>query len=222
MITPARDEVLARIRAAGAGSIAPAITRDYCHTRPADIELLIDRLEDYLAVVHRCSAAQLVAVIDAALDKAGVKRVVLPVGLDPAWVVNHRRTDVERSVFVDDDSLVPSKLDGDDVAVVTTCTVAIAETGTIVLDGGPGQGRRLLTLVPDHHLCVIETNRVVGSVPDAFRLLDPRRPLTWISGPSATSDIELRRVEGVHGPRHLVVVLVDQSSSFSSRGGTSS
>ena len=222
MITPARDAVLARIRSAAAGSIAPAITRDYCHTLPADIELLIDRLEDYRAVVHRCRAAQLVAVIDAALDKAGVKRVVLPVGLDPAWVLNHQGTDIERSAFVDDGSLVPGRLDGDDVAVVTTCTVAIAETGTIVLDGGPGQGRRLLTLVPDHHVCVIETTRVVGSVPDAFRLLDPRRPLTWISGPSATSDIELRRVEGVHGPRHLIVVLVDQSSSSSSRGEMSS
>ena len=215
MSASARDDVLARIRAATTGSTAPAIARDYRQTVAADIDLLIDRLEDYRAVVHRCSAAQVPSVIDAALASAGVNRVVTPPGLDPDWVADIRRADVDRNVVADDGTLLPVDLDGDDVAVITTCTVAIADTGTIVLDGSSGQGRRLLTLVPDHHLCVVATDQVVGSVPDAFRVLDPRRPLTWISGPSATSDIELRRVEGVHGPRHLVVVLVDQPSRHS-------
>ena len=119
-----------------------------------------------------------------------------------AWLV---ADGVER---VSDTPPLPSaELDGID-AVITGCAIAIAETGTIVLDGGPDQGRRALTLIPDHHLCVVRAGQVVDDVPAAVAALDPRRPLTWISGPSATSDIELRRVEGVHGPRHLYVLIV--------------
>lgn len=220
MSVSARDEVLARIRAAAVGSVANTVARGYRQTSAADIELLVDRLEDYRVVVHRCNRAQASSVIAAALQRAGVTRVAMPAGLDPAWVAESRQDDRNRVVIVDDGTLAAADLDGDDVAVVTACALAIAETGTIVLDGGSGQGRRLLTLVPDHHVCVVGTNQVVGSVPDAFRLLDPRRPLTWISGPSATSDIELRRIEGVHGPRHLVVVLVDEQQS--PQKGTSS
>jgi L-lactate dehydrogenase complex protein LldG len=93
--------------------------------------------------------------------------------------------------------------------VITGCAVGLAETGTIVLDGGAGQGRRVLSLLPDRHLCVIRADQIVQDVPEALARLDPRRPMTWISGPSATSDIELQRVEGVHGPRVLDVVIIE-------------
>ncbi|WP_245873867.1 LUD domain-containing protein [Streptomyces phaeoluteigriseus] len=137
------------------------------------------------------------------LAARGARTVLVPPGLDPGWLAT---TDAER--VADTAGSTPYELDRVD-SVVTACAVAVAETGTIVLDCSPDQGRRRITLVPDHHICVVRVpDQVVSSVPQVMERLDPARPLTWISGPSATSDIELDRVEGVHGPRTLEVILV--------------
>jgi L-lactate dehydrogenase complex protein LldG len=139
--------------------------------------------------------------IGEALEQRGTRRIVVPAGLDLAGLP-------AGADIVADDGLSPAALDGVD-GVITGAAVAIAETGTIVLDGSPDQGRRALSLVPDYHLCLVRAHQIVGLVPEALARLDPGRPLTWISGPSATSDIELDRVEGVHGPRTLDVILVE-------------
>ncbi|MEP6695577.1 MAG: LUD domain-containing protein [Pseudonocardiales bacterium] len=195
----ARDDVLARIRSAAADHGPPAeVRRTYriADDQPAALDLLVDRLEDYHAVVHRVGTDE----VAATLGQVARGRVVVPDGFAEGWLTGV-------AVVRDDPPLHPDQLDALD-AVLTTCALAIAETGTIVLDGGPGQGRRALTLVPDHHVLVVRAHQVVATVPQAVARLDPRKPLTWISGPSATSDIELLRVEGVHGPRRLDVVLV--------------
>ena len=172
------------------------------------VELLAENLADYRALVHRCTEAELAAVIAGLLAERGAGTVVVPPGLEPSWLAT---ADAEQ--VTDRPESTPAELDRVD-SVVTACAIAIAETGTIVLDGGPDQGRRRITLVPDHHICVVRVpDQVVSSVPQALQHLDPARPLTWISGPSATSDIELDRVEGVHGPRTLEVVLVSGQAS---------
>ena len=197
--------MLGRIRAAiGEAPPEPKPTisgyRTTSELAPAElIELLADRLNDYGAAVRRCAPDELGAVVGAALAERGARRVLRPPGLD---VPLPDGLDV-----VTDDGLSAADLDACD-GVVTTATLAIAETGTIVLDGSPGQGRRALSLVPDYHLCVLRADQVVALVPQAVAALDPAAPLTWISGPSATSDIELDRVQGVHGPRTLEVILV--------------
>ncbi|MEV6483003.1 LUD domain-containing protein [Streptomyces sp. NPDC051576] len=172
------------------------------------VDLLAENLADYRAIVHRCVEAELPATIAELLAERGSRTVVVPSGLEPSWLAV---ADVEQ--IADRTENTPHELDRVD-SVVTACAVAAAETGTIVLDGGPDQGRRRITLVPDHHICVVRVpDQVVSSVPQALQRLDPARPLTWISGPSATSDIELDRVEGVHGPRTLEVVLVGGQAS---------
>lgn len=164
---------------------------------PAEVlDLFCERVADYRATVHRVTEDTVAATIAEIL---GGRSVVVPEGFPHS--VDPARTD---------DGLSAYDLDTID-AVVTTATVGIAETGTLVLDHGPGQGRRALSLVPDLHVCVITADQVVADVPDAFGRLDPRRPQTWISGPSATSDIELNRVEGVHGPRTLHVVVLEST-----------
>jgi L-lactate dehydrogenase complex protein LldG len=203
----ARDEVLARIRAA-VGPVAPASELASVSYRergqlatPALLDLLAERLTDYQAVVRRATTATLAATIAAALEQRGARRLVVPPSLDlplPDWA----------EVTIDD-ALSAAELDSLD-AVITRAAVAIADTGTIILDGSAGQGRRAISLVPDYHLCIVDGGQVVELVPMAVARLAyaAARPLTWISGPSATSDIELERVAGVHGPRTLEVILV--------------
>ncbi|MFG2769694.1 lactate utilization protein C [Streptomyces sp. NPDC048350] len=170
------------------------------------VTLLAENLAEYRAVVHRCRPDALPELIGRLLAERGARRVLAPAGLPRALL---SRTDA--TVVDERAALTPYDLDEVD-SVVTGCAVAIAETGTVVLDAGPDQGGRRITLVPDHHICVVRTpTQIVASVPQALERLDPTRSLTWISGPSATSDIELDRVEGVHGPRRLDVILVDAS-----------
>lgn len=203
----ARDAVMGRIRAAlGDGPPPVEIPRDYEHGLPPDtdiFELFVERVSDYRATVHRTTATGLSDTIATVLAARGAARIVVPAGLPPAWL---GKSGAE--ITVDDPPLSHADLDALD-GVVTGCAIAVAETGTIVLDAGPDQGRRAISLLPDLHVCVVLGSQVVGSVPEALAALEPTRPQTWISGPSATSDIELQRVEGVHGPRTLDVVLVE-------------
>jgi L-lactate dehydrogenase complex protein LldG len=197
----ARQEILQRVRTAlGDRPDAIVVPRDYrpSGTLPADVDLFAERAADYRAQVHRDISPS------AVLARRGITRVVVPDGL-PEYLAG--------TIEAIREPVTTDTLD-DISAVVTTCALAIADTGTVVLDHGPGQGRRALTLVPDYHLVVVRADQVVASVPDAVAALDPGRPpavltvLTWISGPSATSDIELSRVEGVHGPRTLDIVVL--------------
>jgi L-lactate utilization protein LutC len=191
----ARDEILRRVRSALDG-VSPVVDLPPAPRAPDRgdlVALFEERVADYRASVTRCTPGDLATVVARVL--AGARAVVPPgLGLDVADAVV-------------DDGLTAAELDRLD-AVVTRAAVGIAETGTIVLDHGPAQGRRAISLVPDLHVCIVEAGQVVADVPDAIEVLDPSRPMTWISGPSATSDIELDRVEGVHGPRTLHVVIV--------------
>jgi L-lactate dehydrogenase complex protein LldG len=199
----AREDVLARIRSAisPVAQAAPEIPREYRLHTDDGIETFIARLRHYEARTRRVGEDQLAASVRAALGDSGARRVVAPDGIPEAWLEG-----IEP--LRDTPPLDPHALDQSD-GVITTCAVAIAETGTFVLDGGAGMGRRILTLVPDYHLCVVRAGQIVGSVPEAIAKLDPVRPLTFVSGPSATVDIELVRVGGVHGPRRLEVIIAE-------------
>jgi L-lactate dehydrogenase complex protein LldG len=201
-VSAARDEILARTRAAVGVTTAPEpVVRAYRTTGPLDgsarVGLLRERLIDYRARVEMATEAELRKVVE---EIARGGRIGVPPGLPERW----RPANAIEDYGLDAHEL--DKLDG----VLTGCTVAIAETGTLVLAGGETEGRRALTLVPDLHICVVRVGQIVETVPEAFASLRglERRPLTFVSGPSATSDIELQRVEGVHGPRTLVVLIV--------------
>jgi L-lactate dehydrogenase complex protein LldG len=203
----AREEMLAGIRAAlGPGAQAPDPPRRYraAGAVVASLDLFCERVGDYEATVHRvANAGELEAALAAASAGRGSTRILRAPGVD--WAIEGAE------VSPDSPDISPSDLDAVDAAL-TGCALAIAETGTIVLDGSRTCGRRALTLVPDHHICVVRADQVVAGVPDAIERLTEAaragRPLTFVSGPSATSDIELQRVEGVHGPRKLDVVVV--------------
>lgn len=213
----ARDEVLRRVRAAIADVAEPDPAADvpvtWVYGRPlGTVDVLADfveKVEDYKAGISRCRPDEVPAAVVAALASFDVTSVVLPAGIPPEWTDAVEGAGIE--VRRDDPPLTSQQLNGTD-AVVTTAAVGMADSGTIALDHGPGQGRRALTLLPDVHVCVIAADQVVSDVPEGIARLAPglraRRPVTWLSGGSATSDIELDRVEGVHGPRHLAVVLV--------------
>ena len=204
----AREDVLARIRQALADRPSPApVPRDYRGPGGRVVEdvlaLFAERVADYRADVQRCPAEAVATVIAERLASRGLTSMVVPDGFPQGWLASVPAAVRQYRPPLDAESL--NAIGG----VVTTAACGVALTGTIVLDHGPGQGTRALTLVPDYHLIVIEAGKVVAGVPDAIARLDPSGPLTWISGPSATSDIELDRVEGVHGPRTLDVVLLD-------------
>jgi L-lactate dehydrogenase complex protein LldG len=213
-MSAAREEVLARVRSAladvPAGEDAlPEVERGYRDPEWApggDVAArFAERAREYRALVLETGADGVAAAVGEALAGRGATRALAPPGLPAEWWPEA----VER--VEDDGALTPAELDAVG-AVVTGCALAIAATGSLVLDHGPGQGRRALSLVPDVHVCVLRADAVVGGVPEAFARLHEGvlagRPLTFISGPSATSDIELSRIEGVHGPRTLAIVLL--------------
>jgi len=223
----AREELLARVATAHRSAPPPelpydAIERAYrtdSDRNPYQLtELLVDRLIDYRALVRRCSADGIAGMIASALSERGARTVVVPAGMDPSWLAE-TQTVIRADGVAAEDRLSVAELDGTD-GVITGCAVAIAETGTLILDGSVDQGRRVITLIPDYHLCVVLPDQIVADVPQALRRLTPSRPLTMISGPSATSDIELNRVEGVHGPRTLEVIIVGPSTPTDDRGET--
>jgi L-lactate dehydrogenase complex protein LldG len=215
----AREEVLARIAAAHSAAPPPDlpyddISREYRTTSDSSAaaltELLIDRLVDYRALVRQCSGDDLAGTVADALTDRRAHTVVVPSGLDSSWTAGFSGSVLTDGLLADYQRTI-SELDSVD-GVITGCAVAIAETGTLILDGSAGQGRRVLTLIPDYHLCVVLPDQIVADVPQALARLAATRPLTMISGPSATSDIELNRVEGVHGPRTLEVIIVHPST----------
>jgi L-lactate dehydrogenase complex protein LldG len=218
-VTSAREEILWRIRRTTRDVPADErpedvpIERSYRKedgsSREELVERFAERVAEYEATVHRVSEANLLEAIAEACRRRGVRRLIIPPGLPKGWIPEGVETlrDAARP------RLTKEELDESD-GVLTGCSLGIAQTGTIVLDAGEGQGRRALTLLPDYHLCVVREDQVVGLVPEAFATLADTvkgegRAITFISGPSATSDIELNRVEGVHGPRTLEVLIVD-------------
>lgn len=218
-MSAARAEILARIRGALGPAATAAAERAVTDAGPppapggaAVADLFVARVADYRATVTRCGADEVGAAVAAVCARHGVTTLAVPEGLDPAWVP----PEVEALRVGAVDAAAVRALDAVD-GVLSTCALGVAETGTIVLDGGAGQGPRAATLLPDLHVCVVHVAQVVAGVEELTAWMgeairEHGRPLTLISGPSATSDIELDRVEGVHGPRRLeVLVVADQS-----------
>jgi len=202
-VMSARNEILKSVRRAiGEPKQAAPIRREYIQSAPVDLALFEDRLIDYNAGVHHATGATLPDTIANVLASRGKTSVVIPPGLPLEWLPSGFG-------FVPDNGLTWAELDRSQGAL-TACTRAIAFTGSIVLTHGPHEGRRALTLIPDYHLCIVRVDQVVQTVPEAIRSLRDYRthPITTIAGPSATADIEMTRVKGVHGPRTLDVILL--------------
>lgn len=217
-MSSAKEEILARVRSAiadiPAGSVAERAPIDWEYAKGMEIdgdlvEVFAERVEDYRAIVVRCGEDEIEDKIAEAVAQHEASSIVIPPGLADSWADAAQGVGA-RLVAEGGEPLNANELNVVD-GVLTASAVGIADTGTIVLDHGAGQGRRALSLVPDLHICIVRTDQVVTNVPEAIaRLGDAVRagqPLTWISGPSATSDIELSRVEGVHGPRTLHVII---------------
>jgi L-lactate dehydrogenase complex protein LldG len=229
----ARADILHRIRAALKGATESDVPRDYRtedeRQRDEIVTLFEERVAEYRATVHHVKADEVAETVERIANEAGAERIGIPADLPAEWRPDGARGgapgdaeaaaaeakpasrgEASRLQLVEDVALSVPELDALDGAL-TGCSVAIAEVGAFVIDGGEGQGRRALTLVPDLHICVVREDQVVGLVPEAVRELEGAvregRPLTFVAGPSATSDIELKRVEGVHGPRVLHVVV---------------
>lgn len=207
----AREDIMNRIKSALADAPeAPVVPRAYRRsstmTAGQRLEQLVDRLVDYKANVFLTPTAEAGARVAELL--AGTSAVVVPHGLPREWLSGLQGSGAP-AVHIDSPGapLTITELDAVD-AVVTGAALAVSETGTIMLDAGPGQGRRVVSLVPDRHVCLLRAADIVEVLPEAIARLEPTRPQTWISGPSATSDIELERVEGVHGPRTLDVIIL--------------
>ncbi|WP_030326143.1 LutC/YkgG family protein [Streptomyces sp. NRRL B-3229] len=208
-----RESVLSAVRGALSGvpgsedpdAVPVSSGRRADHAGPDVVGLFAERAAEYRVTVVRVPASAAAAAVARALARTGARSVVVPPGLPEGLV-----PEGGWSLLTDVPPLSVGQLDAAD-AVVTTVAVAIAVTGTVTLDHGPGQGRRVLTLLPDQHICVVRADQIAPDVPEAMGLLDPDRPLTLISGPSATSDIELDRVEGVHGPRTLDIVVLEDA-----------
>ncbi|OFO22515.1 MULTISPECIES: LutC/YkgG family protein [Corynebacterium] len=208
-MTTAKEEILNRISAAQKQAGLPDhvdIPREYQKEGTLNEdelrEMLVDRLEDYKADVHVTDESELNSTLVGILKERGCSNVVYAPGMDAGLLDGF-----EGTVTPDDNAKNPRELDAVD-AVVTESHVTSAQTGTIVLESNETCGRRALTLVPDRHVCIVRKDQIVYGVPEMVSRMNPERPATWISGPSATSDIELSRVEGVHGPRDLIVVIV--------------
>jgi L-lactate dehydrogenase complex protein LldG len=211
-MTSARDEILGLVRAAldhRSSSPEPAAApapRDYHRSLAANVDvvaLFAERAAEYRATVASTTRADLPAAIAERLRRRGVRTLAVPAGIPEEWLA-----EAEVEAWYDKPPMSVTQLDAAD-GVLTGAAVGIAITGTVVLDTGSHQGRRALSLLPDYHLCVIRVEQIVGTVPEAVARLQPTRPQTWISGPSATSDIELNRVEGVHGPRTLDLLICE-------------
>lgn len=192
-----------------------SLPRDYNQKSTLDekdrTQLFIDRVNEYKAEVEKISESSISIKISELCHKSDIKTLVVPSGLDEDWLAG---IPPEIKLLSDDPPLTNEELNSSN-AVLTSCFLGVAQTGTIILDAGPGQGRRALTLLPDFHICVISESQIVGIFPEAIRQLNEvvknsGKPITMISGPSATSDIELNRVEGVHGPRKLHVLIVGE------------